>query len=359
MKISKIPGLGRFGVFIDDLDFATITDEEWMEIGKLHMESLVTIIRNVKIDLKEYNRRIAQFGSPRTLAVINVCKKYGISTFSQLNRLSVAKKINGVEVSKEDREWFRMVMNVTALEEMGEITPVLRVSGKKDEKGNPLGMFAEGELLWHSNESGNLLFSPAVSLLGNSGMVGSSTGFVTTTDWYEDQSESFRSELDEMVLVHKFTPGRINPGLRAEQDEVMHRNMCPVDGTEIPLVIQSPIGIKGLHYSVNTIDSIKGMSKKDSDKVFERINKGLFTEKYIYDHWYKQDNDLLLFDNSITLHRRLGGITNRMAYRIQYDYCHISPPNWQPYFSEPYQSQYNQDYKEGLELLTQLGIGVY
>ena len=27
--------------------------------------------------------------------------------------------------------------------------------------------------------------------------------------------------------------------------------------------------------------------------------------------------------------------------------------------AEPYQSQYNQDYKEGLELLTQLGIGVY
>jgi hypothetical protein len=359
MKISKIPGLGRFGVFIDDLDFATITDEEWMEIGKLHMESLVTIIRNVKIDLKEYNRRIAQWGSPRSLAVIDVCKKYGITTLSQLQRLLVAKKINGIDVENVDREWFKEVMNITALEEMGEITPILRVSGKKDDKGNRLGMFAEGELLWHSNESGQILFSPGVSLLGSHGMVGSSTGFVTTPDWYQDQSESFRSELDEMVLLHKFTAGKISPGVPKEQDELVYRNMCPIDNTEIPLVIQSPIGIKGLHYSVNTIDSIKGMSKKDSDKVFERINKGLFTEKYIYDHWYKQDNDLLLFDNSITLHRRLGGITNRMAYRIQYDYRHISLPNWQPYFSEPYQSQYNQDYKEGLELLTQLGIGVY
>jgi hypothetical protein len=249
-----------------------------------------------------------------------------------------------------------MVMNVTALEEMGELSSVLRVSGKLNEKGDPTGMFAEGELLWHSNESGNILFSPGVSLLGNSGLVGSSTGFVTTPDWYESQSESFRSELDEMVLVHKFTPGRINPGLRAEQDEVMHRNMCPVDGVEIPLVIQSPMGIKGLHYSVNTIDSIKGMSKEESDKVFDQINQTLFTEKYMYDHWYQQDNDLCLFDNSVTLHRRLGGITNRLAYRIQYDYRHISPPDWQPYFQEPYQSQHRNDLQESSQLLKDLGM---
>ena len=34
MKISKIPGLGRFGIFIDDVDFNHLTDEEWLEIGK-------------------------------------------------------------------------------------------------------------------------------------------------------------------------------------------------------------------------------------------------------------------------------------------------------------------------------------
>ena len=46
MKITKIPGLGRFGIFIDDVDFTTITNEEWMEIGQLHLQNLVTIIRD-------------------------------------------------------------------------------------------------------------------------------------------------------------------------------------------------------------------------------------------------------------------------------------------------------------------------
>ncbi|WP_052700742.1 TauD/TfdA dioxygenase family protein [Methylocucumis oryzae] len=178
---------------------------------------------------------------------------------------------------------------------------ITRVSGKKDKNGNRLGLFDEGELLWHSNEAGNLIFTPGVALLAAENVIGSSTGFLQTADYYESISEVFRSELDEMVLLHRYTPGKLNPGLR---DDLARTNMCPVDDAEIPIVIQSPGGIKGLHYPVNTVHGIRGMSKKDSDKVFEEINKHLFLDKYIFDHWYKNKGDLLLFDNSITLHRR-------------------------------------------------------
>ena len=122
--------------------------------------------------------------------------------------------------------------------------------------------------------------------------------------------------------------------------EVMHANMCPEDGVEIPMVIKSPGGIKGLHYSINTIHSIKGMSKQDSEKVFAEINKGLFVEKYQYDHWYKTDGDFCLFDNSITLHRRLGDIKDRLCHRIQHDYSTLQNGAWQPYLQEEYAQQY-------------------
>jgi hypothetical protein len=39
MKVSKIPGLGRFGIFIDDVDFEHMSDDQWMEIGRLHLEN--------------------------------------------------------------------------------------------------------------------------------------------------------------------------------------------------------------------------------------------------------------------------------------------------------------------------------
>jgi hypothetical protein len=230
---------------------------------------------------------------------------------------------------------------------------MLKVTGKRTKDGEPEGMFAEGELLWHSNESGTLTFSPGVSLLANSGVIGSATGFVTTTDWYESQSESFRSELDDMVLVHKFTPGKINPGLRQDQDFIMYKNMCPVDGVRIPMVIQSPGGIRGLHYSINTVDHVDGMSKTESDQLFERINKELFSDTVIYDHWYQNDTDLCLFDNSITLHRRLGGITNRLCYRIQYDYTHLQAQSYVPYFQKSFAKQYR---KEIHEIVKYLGL---
>jgi hypothetical protein len=277
-----------------------------------------------------------QWGTDRDLTQYRLEKKYN-TFYSNLLRMV---ELDDPLLDAEDKALIRSTLHMTLKDSAGNPTPILQVTGKRNEQGDPVGMFAEGELLWHSNESGNLCFTPAVSLLGGDGMVGSATGFVTTTDWYERQTESFRSELDEMIIVHKFTPGRINPGLREEQDFVMYKNMCPDNGTEIPLVIQSPGGIRGLHYSVNTISHIKGMSEQQSQKLFERIDRELFTEEFIYDHWYQQNNDLCLFDNSITLHRRLGGITERMAYRIQYDYDEILDQPYVPYAQDPFRTQY-------------------
>ena len=122
--------------------------------------------------------------------------------------------------------------------------------------------------------------------------------------------------------------------------------MCPVDNSRIPLVIKSPGGHKGLHFSVNTIYKIEGMSDEESDKLLKHIQNGLFVEKYIYDHWYQSDSDLCLFDNSITLHRRLGGITNRMCYRIQNDYNRIQPQPYVPYFQTEFSQKYIDRMKE-------------
>lgn len=45
MKITKIPGFGNYGQYIDNVDFTTLTDEEWLEIGRLHLKNLLTIFR--------------------------------------------------------------------------------------------------------------------------------------------------------------------------------------------------------------------------------------------------------------------------------------------------------------------------
>jgi alpha-ketoglutarate-dependent taurine dioxygenase len=340
MKTSKIPGLGRFGIFIDDLDFTNLSDDEWMEIGKLHLENLVTIIRNVNLNLEDYENRMSQWGISRNLHVISLRKKYGTYNLGLLFQHDV---LNGVPVDQADKEWIMTVSYIRAVNEsQNDSTNVVRVTGKLDDKGNNTGLFNEGELFWHSNESGIVAFAPGVSLLGAKNMTGSCTGFVTTTDWYESQTESFRSELDEMIIKHQYSTGKINPGLRHEHErDLAGEMMCPTP-SEIPLIIQSPGGIKGLHFPANTINSVKGMTDEDSKTLFDYINKTLFTNEYMYDHWYQQDNDLLLFDNSITMHRRLSEQNSgRLAYRIQHDYRKITNGEINPYFQEPYMTQFN------------------
>lgn len=345
MKVSKIPGLGNYGIYIDGVDFENLTNDEWTEIGKLHMNNLVTIIRDCNLDWRKQVEWFSRWGDTRYGIRYNMLKKYPGKTWTEIVELSLK---DSPEIDKEDKIRLKNIANMQ--EHSPEGRHVMRVTGKRDQTGNPLGMFAEGELLWHSNESGTLTFTPGVSLLGYENMVGSATGFLTTADYYENISNSFRSELDEMVLVHRFTPGKINPGLRAEQDEVMHGNMCPRDEEEIPMVIQSPGGIKGLHYSINTVHHIKGMTKKQSDRVFEEINKELFVDRYTYDHWYNTDRDLLMFDNSITLHRRKGDVKDRLAYRIQHDYSKLQDSFWQPYLQEDYANKYIQEITDFVDL---------
>ena len=349
MKITKIPGLGRFGVFVDDVDFDHITDEEWMEIGRLHVNGLVTILRNINITPEKYRDYMRKWGTDRTIHRYTISAKYS-SNFEVLFNRVITGDTQGID--PEDILWMKNIISFLEYDDNTQVIEgIIKVTGRRNDQGQAEGMFAEGELLWHSNESGNLTFTPGVSLLAKEGVVGSATGFVTTTDWYERQSESFRSELDDMVVLHKFTPGKINPGLRLEQDFIMNKNMCPVDNTPIPLVIQSPAGIKGLHYSVNTIDQIQGMSAAESQKLFERIDKELFVDEFMYDHWYQTDNDLCLFDNSITLHRRLGGITNRLCYRIQYDYSNLIDRPYNPYFQELFANEYASQIRKIVEFL--------
>jgi alpha-ketoglutarate-dependent taurine dioxygenase len=330
MKVTSIPEMGKYGIYIDGLKSKDITDDLWNEIGQLYLENLVCIIRDIDFTIEEYEKRIFQWGRPIDLNEIRLQEYYNTADWRKILK---RKEVNGIPVKKEDKKWLIQMLNYC------ETHDTTRVSGMKDKKGRPIGMFAEGELLWHSNESACLNHTPGVSLLGGTGMTKSCTGFITTAEWYENQTESFRSELDQMIIRHRFTPGKINPGLREEQDYVMQKNMCPED-SYIPLVIKSPHGHKGLHYSVNTVHDIKDMSQEESQKVFDYINKTLFTENYIYDHWYKQDNDLLLFDNSITIHRRLGSTDNRIAYRIQHDYSKLVE-DYNPYTMQPFKEEYN------------------
>ena len=333
IRITNIPNLEGYGVFVDDIDFRSLTRTEWMDLGKLSMQKLVMIIRSTGLDSRSFHQVIKKWGKDRQNYAATLFARYPWAN-GQIDHI-----IASTEVPEEEKNIIREFQRVGGCNQKTGNT--LRVSGKKI-NGQRIGMFADGELLWHSNESGDLAFTPAVALLGAENMTNSATGFMVTTPYYYSISDSFRSELDEMILIHNFVPGRINPGLNEPQDNLMYKNMCPDPDTEIPLVIQSPAGIKGLHYSFNTVTGIKGMSNLEAKKVLSEIRKGL--DPYTYDYWWENNDDLLIFDNSIVQHRRLGDTTNRLCHRYQFDYTYlqykVTKKQYIPYFQELYKGRY-------------------
>ena len=333
IRITDIPNLEGYGVFVDNIDFKHLTRKEWMDLGKLQMQKLVMIIRSTGLDSRSFHQVIKKWGQDRQNYAATLFARYPWAN-GQVDQI-----IASTEVSEEEKKIIREFQRVGGCNQKTGNT--LRVSGKKV-NGQRIGMFADGELLWHSNESGDIAFTPAVALLGAENMTNSATGFMVTAPYYNSLSDSFRSELDEMILIHNFVPGKINPGLNEPQDNLMYKNMCPDPDTEIPLVIQSPAGIKGLHYSFNTVTGIKGMSKSDSVRFLNDLKWGL--AKYTYDYWWENDDDLLIFDNSIVQHRRLGDTTNRLCHRYQFDYTYlqykVTKQNYIPYSQEPYRSRY-------------------
>jgi hypothetical protein len=179
-------------------------------------------------------------------------------------------------------------------------------------------------------------------LYGKAGMVGSATGFCSSTDWYEKQSESFRSELDELVAIHSYKPYSIAPDADEGHEAVMRRNFTMDGGAEIPLVIKSPGGIKGLHFTWATVTGFSGMTKKESDKLIDKLVKELYVSEYIWDAWWEKDQgDLLLFDNTIVTHNRTlkegvdlkETIAKRFGIRSACDYQGI---DYEPFYQEEY-----------------------
>ena len=331
-RITDIPNLEGYGVFVDDIDFKHLTKEEWIDLGKLHLNKLVMVIRNSGLKNKKvFYRVLKKWGEHRQNYAAIVFSKYPWAEGQ------VEKLLSSSEVSQEDKEYIKEFKRIGGHNR--QEGNILRVTGKKI-NGYRTGLFAHGELLWHSNECGDLAFTPGVALLGQHGMTKSATGFMVTTPYYYSVSDSIRSELDEMVLTHNFVEGKINAN---GENNIVYKNMCPFPNTEIPMVIQSPAGIKGLHYSFNTVTG------SNNDRLLAEVRKGL--EKYTYDYWWENDDDLLIFDNTIVQHRRLGETADRLCLRYQFDYTYLQDDLYQPYLQEPYITRYTERVKKFHKLL--------
>ena len=197
--VTKIPGFGDLGIYVDDVDFTNMHDDEWMEWGRIHVKGCVTIFRKTNIFPNQYLRLNSLWGRSLNCSFYGFLKKYNITLDMDLKD-PYADAVNRIKqvADKEDLAIFKETEDITHLPN------VQRVTGRRYPDGRHMGIFPEGDLHWHSNESGQLVNNPGVFLLAIANVKNTSTGFCVTANWYQQQSESFRSELDEMFMDHDF-----------------------------------------------------------------------------------------------------------------------------------------------------------
>ena len=75
-RITNIPNLEGYGVFVDDIDFKNLSRQEWMDLGKLHMKKLVMIIRKTGLDKKSFHQVIKKWGKSRQNYAATLFAKY-------------------------------------------------------------------------------------------------------------------------------------------------------------------------------------------------------------------------------------------------------------------------------------------
>ncbi len=309
MKVSKMPGFGSFGAIVEDFEWDQ--PEAYQELKELNLKTLVTVVRSDGIErFDTVAKNIHHITDRRPSRFV---MKYGLRRdYSDVMTDDERRntEINGRWAIPNYTGWFR-------------------VTGKKDNEGKMLGAFGDTELLWHSNEFAQVSFAPLVILYGMNHMNTSSTSFLQSADWYDKQTESFKSELNELVSDCIWNKKAIMPSSNEDQELNMRMFFVPQEHLEMPLVMDSPGGFRGLHYS-KFISGFKGMSKADSDKIIAKIESELFVPEYQYDYWWDNPRgDLVLFEQSITLHMRkikedmnmISELHERLAYRFAGDYA--------------------------------------
>ena len=299
MKTRALKNYGSsVGLEVYDID---LDDEnECIELGKLVADQCIVLL-----DKKIETKKLYQIQS-----------KWGNDSRPIINDAVLTGKLTG----KHWRDMF-LSMGYMSKEIDKEISgAVVHVTYLRDENGRPKGLFAEGELEWHSDQVSYDDAQRVIGLQSISDTENSQTQFLCTHDAYESLSSDMKSMVKELYVKHKWRES-VTPGLSADQMPLVNYNNVPLDGVESRLYSETVTGRPGLRLAVHSFDGFVGMSKEESDQVMKEINNIALQDKYVYTQNWK-DGQIVFMDQEITIHKRPTNIQHgnrrKMARCITY-----------------------------------------
>jgi len=197
------------------------------------------------------------------------------------------------------------------------IDGVLRVTGKKNDKGEP-GLFGHTSALdWHANQASNKNRDPIVWMYGAEGMEGSRTSFINMARVYEGMPKGVKKSIADLKCYFGYEAGKYSttPYFR---DHVNTENL-------FDLVMTTAAGITGIYYPFLQVFGMDGLNEQEFEEVHsELIHQILKDETYAYHHdWV--DGQILLSDQWMSLHKRweFDKMEERVLHRIALNYKNV------------------------------------
>ncbi len=269
-------------VEVKDIDLND--DEHCKEIGKLVAHECVVHIK--------------QSVTEERLHAIHML--WGQTTKSILHKYVGERLLGG-------KHWRNLLVNLSrasrGVDHIANQDGMTRVSFAKDKRGNPTGLFTNGELDWHSDQQSVIDSQTVIGLMSLCGTKNSQTTFLCTAPAYDALNHDDKSMVDELVTVWEWDGGKMSKDLLPEQKEIVRYSAFPMPGMESTLTDQTATGRKGFRFPTHSFGSFKGMNKQESEKVRQHLWALIHKPEYIFTQSW-EDGEIVFMDQNITLHAR-------------------------------------------------------
>jgi len=260
---------------------------------------------NVLGDIRALNReellQVAKLLSQQTVVVFP--DSYNITPAEQLE---IAETIGTVMKAKDKKRTSGIYIH----------EGVIRVTGKKDDKGEP-GLFGHTSALeWHANMASNKSRQPIVWMYGAEHMEGSRTSFINMASVYASLPEDFKEEIKDIKCFFGYKAGRYSttPWFR---DHVNEEDL-------FDLVLKTKAGITGLYYPFLQVFGMAGKDEEEFKKIDKRLREYILDDKHAYHHdWL--DGQIVLSDQWMSIHKRweFDKMEERVLHRIALNYDNL------------------------------------
>jgi alpha-ketoglutarate-dependent taurine dioxygenase len=190
--------------------------------------------------------------------------------------------------------------------DISEIQGIIRVTGQKNERGQP-GLFGHKSALdWHANQPSNEERHPLIWLYGVQGTKGSRTSYINMIDAYNDLDEKLKFMADYVYFYCGYKKGTYS-------ESEFHKEH--VSDVKRKLVHTNEAIKTGLFFPYLQIMEWHGPDIK------EELIEHVMQDKYTYHHDW-DDGDVVIAEQWLGIHKRwpFEKMEERILHRIALDH---------------------------------------